>query len=195
MRSFVRSAAVLAAASAICASVVTSAQAEAVPAQKPAARVSTNPNAGDLYLAVNGLPKTVKLGETVNVVYWYMQTSQDTLVPAEADLELSGYEASLCLKGMSLQILDPSTGKWEKSGQPDCGDAGFLLPYWSKPISVRPHYWAHLDMKITFGAGTHLGAWHLSPFMGGFQLWKRPGVYDPRDLQIIAPNYAFQVER
>ena len=123
---------------------------------------------GTLYTAAKGIPASVKRGQTINLVIWYMQRSKDVLVPVQDQVTLwnpNGVNArGSSAPGVTVSWLNPVTGRWQPSNWiTDHNTEQYLVLPATPEIKVTSGYWAHVDARITFSSSAALGTWHVMP--------------------------------
>jgi len=179
IRGFRRAAALSAAGAALVVAAGTgSAQAESAhpaTAQAHAAPALSPGEVGTLRIGEAGLPSTVRIGQTVTMTVWFDQNSRYLLDVGGYDTAVwSPYYPSTDGKGMTVSYLSPVTNRWESS------PAGAYGSFWFSPeraVYVKPNFWAHITVRITFTSHARLGAWYVSP--GGFSYMMMKSVNGP----------------
>ncbi len=176
------------------------------PAQAVSARPATaqsrvpalNPGeVGTLRIGEAGLPSHIKIGQTITMTVWFDQNSRYLF-------DIGGYETGVWSpyypgsdgKGMTVSYLSPVTNRWENSPAAAYGN------FWFSPESavyVRPNYWGHIKVRITFTAHARLGTWYVSPGGFSYMLTKKVnGAEVPGTLDIPSgpwPGYKITVQR
>ncbi|RAG87149.1 hypothetical protein DN069_02920 [Streptacidiphilus pinicola] len=153
---------------------------EAAAAAKPAVRTahaaqSVKPNA--LYEWVHGVPNSLRRGGTIVFSLWYKQTSRHTISVDDYYLGLMNTTdpRNPWSKGLSIQLLDPTTHKWITPAKRFFGPSGVDWPYVDGGIPLKPNAVGHVYLRVTFGRTARLGRWVIQPQIGG---WSGTGGLD-----------------
>ncbi|QMU79583.1 hypothetical protein GXW83_31630 [Streptacidiphilus sp. PB12-B1b] len=117
---------------------------------------------GALYSSTVGVPGSVRAGTTVSLHTWYMERSRYSMAATDFLVSVwSGQTASE--KGLSVSWLNPLTHRWQAVGRTGYSDFGLSLDSAPTHLTLAPGRWARIDFRITFGASTRPGTWHVEP--------------------------------
>ena len=141
----------------------------AAPVAAGAAQAASPQPSGTLYRGSDsGMPSSVERGHTITFTMWYMQRSPDYIYPGTFELDvynpagINKYGSSA--PGVTVSWLDPVTNKWEPNSYryENGNQQGFVVP--GTHLRYSSGFWAHVQVRVTFGAAVPLGTWHLGSF-------------------------------
>ncbi len=121
---------------------------------------------GTLYRGKDtGVPRTVQRGHTVTFTMWYMQRSSVYIYPGAFTVDLwnpkgiNRYGSSA--PGVHITWLDPVTKQWKATSLNEESGSEQTLVVPGTSLRYGSGYWAHVEVRITFGMTAPLGTWHF----------------------------------
>jgi hypothetical protein len=139
---------------------------------------------GDLYASSVGVPTSAKRGQTIQFRAWYMQRSNEILVPASDQVVVWNPALRKGKQdygwGATVAWLNPVTHKWQASDfSTNGGNQQWLFLPEVMQLRQPSGVWRYVDIRITFSRTARTGTWHIDPMPAdGSSLLTKSGKVD-----------------